>query len=117
MRIGHLLTAATLAVFALQYAYGQSAPQPVPPAIASQQSINRVNADRESVETAIRHYEESVGLHDQNRQNEIMALTNENKILADKNQWWTDCTSERIAGCRAWVMSVSPPIAPTAEAK
>jgi hypothetical protein len=91
--------------------------QPLPPAVASQQSIARVNADRESVETAIRHYEESVMLHDQNRQNEVAALTKENQTLTEQAQWWKDCTSEKIAGCRPWLLSISPPIAPTAEAK
>lgn len=125
MRIGYLLTPVLLATFALQYVYGQTAPQPVPPSIASQQSINRVNADRESAETAIRHYEESVVLHDQNRQNEIAALTKENesltkenKTLADKEKWWADCMSEKIAGCRQWLESIATPgIEPTAIAK
>jgi hypothetical protein len=76
-------------------------PQPVPPAIAAQQSIARVNGDRDLVETALRHYEESVVLNDQGRQAEIAALT-------DQVQWWKDCTSEKIAGCRQWLMTMSP---------
>jgi hypothetical protein len=75
--------------------------QPVPPALAAQQSIARVNGDRELVETALRHYEESVVLNDQSRQAEIAALT-------DQVQLWKDCTGEKIAGCREWVMSMSP---------
>lgn len=106
-----------LFLFLPAMAFAQTVQQPPPPALASQQSIARANADRESVETAVRHYEESIGLHDQNRQNEIAALTKENKALADKNAWWVDCTSERIAGCREWILSFSTPVAPTAEAK
>ena len=76
-------------------------PQPVPPAVAAQQAIARVNGDRELVETALRHYEESVVLNDQGRQAEIAALT-------DQVQWWKDCTSEKIAGCRQWLMTNLP---------
>jgi hypothetical protein len=75
--------------------------QPLPPALATQQSIARVDGDRVMAETALRHYEESVVLNDQNRQGEIAALT-------DQVQWWKDCTSQKIAGCREWVMSISP---------
>lgn len=70
--------------------------QPLSPAVASQQSVARVNGDRELVETAIRHYEESVILNDQSRQREIEALT-------EQVQWWKDCTGEKIAGCREWI--------------
>jgi hypothetical protein len=68
---------------------------------AQQQAVARVNGDRELAETALRHYEESVVLNDQSRQAEIAALT-------DQLQWWKDCTGEKIAGCREWVMSMSP---------
>jgi hypothetical protein len=84
-----LLPAAALAQTAL-------APPP-----AAQQLISRVNGDRELVETALRHYEESVVLNDQNRQAEIAALS-------EQVQWWRDCTSEKIAGCREWLMMISP---------
>jgi hypothetical protein len=77
-------------------------PQPPPPALAAaQQLIGRVNGDRELVETALRHYEESVVLNDQSRQAEIAALS-------DQVHWWQDCTSEKIAGCRQWLMTMSP---------
>jgi hypothetical protein len=72
--------------------------KPLPLAVAApEQLIARVNGDRELIETALRHYEESVILNDQNRQAEIAALT-------DQVQWWKDCTSEKIAGCREWII-------------
>ena len=84
-------------------------PQPLPPPLAApQQLIGRVNGDRDLVETALRHYEESVVLNDQGRQGEIAALAKENQTLTEQVQWWKDCTGEKIAGCREWVISISP---------
>ena len=79
---------------------------PNPPALtAQQQLIGRVNGDRDSVETALRHYEESVVLNDQSRQAEIAALT-------EQVTWWKDCN--KTPSCRAWLLLSN---APTAEAK
>ena len=74
-----------------------------PPATPSQQTIARVNGDRDLVETALRHYEESVVLNDQSRQGEIAALAKENQSLTEQVHWWQDCTGEKIAGCREWI--------------